>query len=373
MLSFMPMSSPAHRTDTGRRPPHARWPLHRIRITLCAALASLVLALPGLATAQSASGGDESRGALGITDLTAAEVPGGAPIEFSARVDGQAASVSLSHRLSGEQRFRRKSMTADDQGVWRARIAAPADQLRAVEYFLEASSRQGEQALAGTGERPKRIAVVGSEESDSRAIVVVPTEREPAEEAEAPPRAPDSGIDFIAPAIAHDPDAIDTDDSRRFVATVTDNDQVGQVQLFYRTDAEDPFEAVVMTAGSSDAYSVRLPLADDFSGAIEYYIEASDVTGTTSTRASAFSPLQREVGLGAAEVPIETASAETSSASPPAGDAAAEPRRRKKWPYIVGGAIVLGLLVGLAASGAAEEEGEGDCCDVTFVVEPVPQ
>ena len=235
----------------------------------------------------------------------------------------------------------------------------------AIEYWIEAEGPSGATARAGSPGTPFPIEVSTTPARDETPPVVAPDP------------------DVVAPTIRHAAVATGTTgEPQRFEATVTDEDSgVVDVTLFHRDAPDEEFAELPMLPTDGDDYAATLPPSDE-PGTIEYFIEAEDAAGTAVTRGSRFSPLERRVEAPAVPITVVPGGAADVATSGPVGTDAAgeppEPRSRALW-YVLGGALVVGLIAGLAGGGGGEDDDDepvfpptttgGDCCDVTFVVD----
>ncbi len=83
-------------------------------------------------------------------------------------------------------------------------------------------------------------------------------------------------------------------DSQVFSATVTDNDQVANVELYFRLAGESAYGNTPMLAiPGTSIFTVTLDIKTAEETAIEYYVSASDSAGNRSVTGFAFDPLVR--------------------------------------------------------------------------------
>jgi len=170
-------------------------------------------------------------------------------------------------------------------------------------------------------------------------------------------RVPGSDVDVNPPLIEHEVDwRADADIRQTFVATVVDDSELDTVMFFYRFAGESNFTRSLMSPLSfSSTYTAQIPTDPNQTTAIEYYIEARDVSGNRTVRGYAFNPLVRE---------IEAVETETAEVTPVAEEEAVESstRRFPNFVYIVGGVVLLGLLAGLSSSGDSDPPETGEPC-----------
>jgi len=167
-----------------------------------------------------------------------------------------------------------------------------------------------------------------------------------------------SRVDVDPPLIEHDVDwSTDADIRQTFMATVVDDSELDTVMFFYRFAGETNFTRSLMSPLSfSSTYIAQIPTDPNQTTAIEYYIEARDVSGY------AFNPLVRE---------IEPVKADASTAATTSETEAAESVSRglPKVVYVVGGVLLLGLLAGLS-SGGGDDGGGGGAGPTPAIGEP---
>ena len=172
-------------------------------------------------------------------------------------------------------------------------------------------------------------------------------------------------------------------------ATVTDNNGVKQVVLFYRSRGQQNYRPVVMQPTDTDVYSVTIAAQDVTTPNIEYYIQATDIAGNTILRAGELFPLKLTVTDTDTKV-TETDTEATALGSltgpapatqpPPASlhDAAPPETRPSAWKWILG-ALAVGAIAALTGGGG-DDPGPatggaappGNTTDVTFNNTPVP-
>jgi len=161
-------------------------------------------------------------------------------------------------------------------------------------------------------------------------------------------------IDVEPPVIEHDvSDPVNPAERQSFFATVADDDELASVRFLYRFDGEINFTSIDMVRVSySSTFTVQVATDIDDGRAIQYYIEARDVSGNRTLRGYNFSPLIRAIKL---PEPVVV---------PPQAEAPVESATNRKPIYYVVGALVLGAVVGaLANSGGSTEGPSGSCVD----------
>lgn len=177
------------------------------------------------------------------------------------------------------------------------------------------------------------------------------------------------GFDVEPPIIEHEVVvSAEAAERQNFTATVADDNELDSVRFLYRFEGERQYTSVDMNRVSfSSTFNVQVPTDEEDGSAIEYYIEARDVSGNRTLRGYNFSPLVRFI-----EVPQPDIA--------PVAETTAPQTRNLKPFYYVGGALLLGVLAGvLANSGGGGGGGEmpigtGECdngfCDFSITINP---
>ena len=158
-------------------------------------------------------------------------------------------------------------------------------------------------------------------------------------------------VDLDPPLIEHEVVAQSESDIRQtFVANVVDDGELDSVVFFYRFAGETNFTRYVMAPlSASSTYIAQIPTDPKLVTAIEYYIQARDLSGNRTVRGYTFSPLIREImppdkppAVVKPQVVVATEDDSKASGIP-------------KVLYVVGGVLLLGLL----AAGASSSGGGG--------------
>jgi len=91
--------------------------------------------------------------------------------------------------------------------------------------------------------------------------------------------------DGQAPQIAHQqPDGAVPNQALNLTAAVTDNGQVAQVRLFYRTRGQASFQSVAMSRqAGTDFYTAAIPAESVSGNGVEYYFQATDTASPPNT------------------------------------------------------------------------------------------
>lgn len=172
-------------------------------------------------------------------------------------------------------------------------------------------------------------------------------------------QAAEIAFDFVPPDISHeDPvESVHGIQPRIISATVVDDAGVRQVVLKYRTRGERHYMQMDMLPGSSPSiYMATIPERDAIDPGVEYFIEATDVSGNTSSRGFSVAPLFLSIKpLAPGPDPVVQQASTNSGSS-------------KKWLWIGLGALVVG---GIALSAGGGSDGDSaSTVPLTVVVTP---
>lgn len=174
-------------------------------------------------------------------------------------------------------------------------------------------------------------------------------------------QAQEIAFDFVPPEISHeDPvESVYGIQPRIISATVVDAAGVRQVVLRYRTKGERHYMQRDMLPGSSPSiYMATIPERDAIDPGVEYFIEATDVSGNTSSRGFSVAPIFLSIKPLSPGPEAQIQQTSNSSGS------------SKKWLWIGLGALVVGG-VALSAGGGSDSGGESsDTVPLTVVVTP---
>ena len=158
-------------------------------------------------------------------------------------------------------------------------------------------------------------------------------------------------IDIQPPVIEHNPNEtpIAPGQSTVLNVKVTDDVNVREVTLFYRSEGDAGFKSVHMVPTGDAQYSATLSSTDTRPPGVEYFIQAIDDAGNSVWRASKLFPLKLVVD---AQPPVAGAAVSSPPAEPqPASEARAEP---SKWWWVLG-ALAAGAVI--AAAGGDDDGG----------------
>lgn len=171
-----------------------------------------------------------------------------------------------------------------------------------------------------------------------------------------------STVDVDPPLIEHEVTAqAEAGIRQTFVATVVDDGELDNVTFYYRFAGETNFSRFLMTPlSSSSTYIAQVPTDPKLYSAIEYYIQARDISGNRTVRGYTFSPLVREI------LRPQSPATPTAKTAEPTPAVVEEPSSGlPKFVYIIGGVLLLGLIAGGASSGGGgggSEPVDGETC-----------
>ncbi|TAK00891.1 MAG: hypothetical protein EPO39_15175 [Candidatus Manganitrophaceae bacterium] len=173
-----------------------------------------------------------------------------------------------------------------------------------------------------------------------------------------------ANTDLTAPIIQHEPPtrSFRSGDSVTIQATITDNAEVKEATLFYRTIGTEAYSSINMERLQQGTFSTSIPTQDIAEPGVEYYIQASDKAGNIALRGFSFSPLTVTVTPALPEKK-GTEEAFTEKVFPAEEKQTAlkteatpdKPWYKKWWVWAIAGAVV----VGAAAAGGGGGGGGG--------------
>ena len=163
-------------------------------------------------------------------------------------------------------------------------------------------------------------------------------------------------------------------DSQVFSATVTDNEEVSEVVLYVRVQGVDDYQRVPMSPiPGTSIYTVTVDISTTSSTVVEYYMNASDISGNRVVQGFAFDPLLRDLSA-----PNELAATSEPVAAPVAAPA---PKRSglstgRKILYIGLGVLAVGAIAAAASGGGSSGGGDdmpggGPTIPVLITVDPI--
>ena len=165
--------------------------------------------------------------------------------------------------------------------------------------------------------------------------------------------------DLTAPVINHDPPvrSFRSGESLSIQATITDNSEIKEAILFYRTMGKEEYSSINMEKQPEGVYAASIPTEEIAEPGVEYYIQASDPAGNIALRGFSFSPLTVTV------IPVlpdkKTDEALTQNLFPAEKRDAAlksepgitNPWYKKWWVWTLAGAVVVGGAMALGGGG----------------------
>ncbi len=155
-----------------------------------------------------------------------------------------------------------------------------------------------------------------------------------------------------------------TGETQVFSATVSDNESVSSVTLFYRLGSTATYTAVPMSAiQGTDIYTASIDTSNTGANLIQYYMEARDAGGNRTVQGFAFDPFERVLNEESV-----VASESVVAAAPVVPVAAPRMSTRRKLIYGALGVLVVG---GLASSlgGGSSSGGGNEQVNLTILVD----
>lgn len=171
--------------------------------------------------------------------------------------------------------------------------------------------------------------------------------------------------DITPPKVLHEPDSGEVPSDQPYVvsATVSDENGVGNVTLFFRQVGSSIFNSVDMTpTGKADVFVTEINPAELNPPGLEYYIQAEDTSGNTLLRGFTFEPLVLKIGEGS--------SGSDQLASQSTDEVKKSGSSSSKWLWIGLGVLAVG---GLAAGGGGGGGGGGNEDPSVTINAPIPQ
>ncbi len=146
-----------------------------------------------------------------------------------------------------------------------------------------------------------------------------------------------------------------------FGATVGDNDELARVSLFYRFSGESQYAELTMKEiASSSFYTARVDstnIASD-TPAIEYYLQAEDISGNLVLKGFTFQPLTRVFQIP--NVPAETPVDNTPVQVPKVSSGV-------NWLYVGLGVLAIAVIASAGSGGGSSSNDDCDGgCDVVL-------
>lgn len=173
-----------------------------------------------------------------------------------------------------------------------------------------------------------------------------------------------SSDDMIAPEVEQKNyvDTVTNGSNHEVIVTVTDNNKVKQVLLYYRAIGTKEYKYKTMRNDIlKDDYAATISSDEISSIGIEYYIQAKDLSGNTILHGYSFSPLSVKT---VSSDSVKTASTDDKSSIKEEDDS------YNKWIWIGLGVLALGAAA--ASSGGGDSGGETATGTLTVISnEPV--
>lgn len=151
-----------------------------------------------------------------------------------------------------------------------------------------------------------------------------------------------------------------------FSATVTDDNEIASMTLFYRLGSDAEYTSMPMTiVAGTDIYTASVDTVDSSNTVIQYYMEAKDLGGNRTVQGFAFDPFERTLSSDGASASSTQAAAIPAANTATGGDSSTV---RK----VVYGLLAVAVVGGLVAasnkpsSGNATDAGE---VELTIVVD----
>jgi hypothetical protein len=174
-------------------------------------------------------------------------------------------------------------------------------------------------------------------------------------------------------------------------ATITDDNAVSKVSLFYRAGAasqkNEGYTEMTMTSNQTDGYDVSIPAEKMLGPKLEYYIQASDMAGNTASKGNVASPLVVSVGTAS---PSDQASVQAATANEPDNKASvvedvalfstnndaaagesdaiykpAKPWYKKWWVWTIAGVVLVGAAAG-GGGGSGSSGGDSGSLSIAW-------
>lgn len=160
-------------------------------------------------------------------------------------------------------------------------------------------------------------------------------------------------------------------DSQVFSATVTDNEEILEVVLHVRFESDDVYDSVPMNQiPGTSIFTVTVDLPSPEVTVIEYYMNASDVSGNRVVRGFAFDPLLRDL-MEPNELAATTEPAAVSTEPSRTGISTGRKILYVGLGILAAGAIAAALSGGGSSGDGDEVPGGGPEIPVTITVDPI--
>jgi len=169
--------------------------------------------------------------------------------------------------------------------------------------------------------------------------------------------------DLEGPVIEHAPpaDSLQKGDPVTISAKVTDNVGVKSVILNYRLSGTQNYQQIDMTALGSSLFNGTIPAIRVSIGTMEYYIEATDLSGNTVLRGLNFSPLTFAIKAPQVTQPV---------IAQPAPSQLKTEKKSNSWIWWAVGAVVAG---GATYALTRDSGGDGPSTGTIIISSPQPE
>ena len=175
-----------------------------------------------------------------------------------------------------------------------------------------------------------------------------------------------SAADIVAPKVIHEKiiEPLSPGSTLQIKAKVTDNVGVQSVTLFYHTIGESEYKRIALNPTDvADEYGVTLGQNDLAEPGIEYYLEATDLTGNTKLHGYSFSPfivkIEPDTAVAAAahqhgdtgiEATTDTTIITTTATTAVTEETTKKGKSTNKWLWITLGVLAVGALAAAAGN-----------------------
>lgn len=151
-----------------------------------------------------------------------------------------------------------------------------------------------------------------------------------------------------------------------FSATVTDDNQIASMNLFYRLGSDADYTSVPMTVVTgTDIYTASVDTADNSNNVIQYYMEAKDLEGNRTVQGFAFDPFERALTQNGASAGNAQAAAIPAANADTGGGTSTV----RKVVYGLLAVAVIGGLVGASNSSSGGNAADAGEVELTIVVD----
>jgi hypothetical protein len=188
--------------------------------------------------------------------------------------------------------------------------------------------------------------------------------------------------DLAAPIISHEPpsQSLRSGEPLTVQATITDNTEIKEATLFYRTMGKEEYSSINMERKPQGSYSASIPTEEVAEPGVEYYIQASDQAGNIALRGFSFSPLTVTVTSPVPEKKTDEAltqnvfPTEEKNVAMKSDEASLKPWYKKWWVWTLVGAVVIAgaAAAGGGGGGGSDSAGAGGQTGTAVITGPTP-